>query len=494
MVCAVKQHTGKTSVSMALQHNLRRHFERTGGTCGFMKPVGQQWVEVVDKGESLRVDKDAALAYDFFKLTDPIGCVSPIVIGRGDTKAFLDNEMPDLADEAFAARLIHAYDTISASNDFVVVEGTGHCGVGAVLGWTNARVAATLGVDIVLVANGGVGSTFDELALNVEMCRAANARMAGIIINKCAPHKVGEVQHYLQRAADRFGWGLPVLAVVPYGEDLDKPSIADLVHCFEGGFSQSRSAPSADHDARGRRVVKYEPEKGASALPSISSSLASRAAAAYAAGVRAAAGYGVDEGEGVGVGGGQGGGAGVGGGLGAAVGRGEGTRWAERPAVLLAGREHLQQRFAHYELVTTSLGRFMEKLTAMEGSENDAGRGVCFVTHISRSDIIHGLLGHRALMAQAGRDATAFGAGLIIAGSEQSRPLERFEEEYIALANMPVLRSHMPMTQTLAAIKGLTPKMQAEDDRRVRQVIDLYAPHLEGAVQRLVSERPLSGR
>ena len=49
---------------------------------------------------------------------------------------------------------------------------TGHCGVGSVLGWNNARVAATLGVDVVLVANGGIGSTFDDLALNVLACRA----------------------------------------------------------------------------------------------------------------------------------------------------------------------------------------------------------------------------------------------------------------------------------------------------------------------------------
>ena len=47
------------------------------------------------------------------------------------------------------------------------------------LGWNNARVAATLGVDVVLVANGGIGSTFDDLALNVLACRAEGARVAG---------------------------------------------------------------------------------------------------------------------------------------------------------------------------------------------------------------------------------------------------------------------------------------------------------------------------
>lgn len=38
-------------------------------------------------------------------------------------------------------RLRHAYDTVAAANDFVIVEGTGHCGVGAVLGWNNVRAS-----------------------------------------------------------------------------------------------------------------------------------------------------------------------------------------------------------------------------------------------------------------------------------------------------------------------------------------------------------------
>ena len=87
-----------------------------------MKPVGQEWVEVHVKGdggggagagsgggELLRVDKDAALAYQFFGLRDPLRSVSPVVIGRGDTKAFLDGQMPSLEDDAMRARLLSAF-------------------------------------------------------------------------------------------------------------------------------------------------------------------------------------------------------------------------------------------------------------------------------------------------------------------------------------------------------------------------------------------------
>jgi hypothetical protein len=57
---------------------------------------------------------------------------------------------------------------------------------------------------------------------------------------------------------------------------------------------------------------------------------------------------------------------------------------------LLSGQEHSLRRFQRYELVTTSLRRFMEKLSSGQYSD------VCFVTHCSRSDIVLGLLSHAA--------------------------------------------------------------------------------------------------
>ena len=44
----------------------------------------------------------------------------------------------------------------------------------------------------------------------------------------------------------------------------------------------------------------------------------------------------------------------------------------------------------------------------------------------------------------------------------------------------------MDMTQTMTAMRNLTPKMQAGDEHRVSNVIELYAPHLEDAVLRIV--------
>lgn len=206
----------------------------------------------------------------------------------------------------------------------------------------------------------------------------------------------------MQRASDRFGWGVPVLVCVPYGEDLDKPSVHDLVHLFEGGFSREE-----------QRGTRYDPSRSSSATAARSSTIRS---GAYP-----------DE--------------------------------QLRP-VLLAGREHLSRRFSHYELITTSLERFMGKLLDLEKSSAWEQAPICFVTHSSRSDVISGLLGHRAIVESIDQ-YPSFGGGLIIAGSADHR-LGSFVEEYIRMAKFLILRSNLRMTQTLAAIKDLTPKMQDE--------------------------------
>ena len=464
MVCATKQHTGKTSVSMALFANLRKHFEKRGGSVGYMKPVGQQWVQLLDEtGAPRRVDKDAALAYQYFGLSDPISSVSPIVIGRGHTKRFLDGDMADLREDAVAAKLRSSYESVSSAHDFTIVEGTGHCGVGSVIGWNNARVAAMLGIDVVLVANGGIGSTFDELALNVMACRAERANIAGIIVNKVNPQKVDEVSSYLQRASAHFGWNAPLLGCVPFGEDLDKPSVMDLVHLFEGGFSTERNAKRYDPARHRHHTGTGTIAAGYSSLPT---SATQSVVAAYTKAVSIAAGH--------------------------------GHSWSDPqvggPAVFLTGREHKHRRFSHYELVTTSLERFMNKLIAVSrdaSPSDESRRSVCFVTHTSRSDIIQGLLGHRTLIELTDRQraTTSVGGGLILAGtSNQEHGRAPYIDEYIRMASIPVLRSNLPMSQTLAAIKGLKPKMRADDEERVRHVIDLYAPYLEDAVRALVGE------
>lgn len=55
----------------------------------------------------------------------------------------------------------------------------GHVGVGSIIGLNNARVAKELGLDMILVSNGGLGSAFDQLELNRQVWKD------GLMIDGC---------------------------------------------------------------------------------------------------------------------------------------------------------------------------------------------------------------------------------------------------------------------------------------------------------------------
>ena len=143
-----------------------------------------------------------------------------------------------------------SYATISANNPFTVVEGTGHCGVGSIVNMNNAQVAALLGVNMVLVANGGLGSAFDELSLNLHVCKAAGAKVGGVIVNKIQPSKVEMVRHYLGTALkDRYG--LDLIGCVPHGEMMDAATMMDFENIFE-------TRVASGHEHRLRHFGEYE--------------------------------------------------------------------------------------------------------------------------------------------------------------------------------------------------------------------------------------------
>ena len=197
---------------------------------GMMKPVGQRHVTVKDKeGKDLNVDKDVNVFREVFDLHHlDYADTSPVVVPSGYTRNYIDGK---IGLEDMESSIKSAFSRLSAQNDFVLVEGTGHCGVGSIIDLDNARVAKLLGLDMVLVANGGLGSAFDELALNKLMCDREGVRVRGVIVNKVRPDKVEQIRSYLGRRLERAGMSL--LGVVPYGEGLDRPAMYDYEKLFK---------------------------------------------------------------------------------------------------------------------------------------------------------------------------------------------------------------------------------------------------------------------
>ena len=222
-VAATRQHVGKTTCSLALMSGLKKRFNRVG----FIKPVGQQHVtvaEVAPPHQNVRVDKDVQLLKEYFKTVGSYKDMSPVIIPRGYTQDYVDGKVT-CEEQAEAIRT--SYGRIAAEADVVLLEGTGHVGVGSIVEMSNSRVASMLDADMVLVCNGGLGSAFDELEMNRVMCEAHGVRVRGVILNKVLPDKVEMVRDYFGRVMEQR-WGLPLLGVVPDLPFLSKCSLGDM--------------------------------------------------------------------------------------------------------------------------------------------------------------------------------------------------------------------------------------------------------------------------
>lgn len=231
-VAATKQHVGKTTTCLAVLSGLQKRFENVG----FLKPVGQQHVKVdidLDDGKnnsSIRVDKDVVLIKEHFNL-DHIDYryMSPVIIPKGYTRQFVDGEISTIDQQREVEK---AAEYISSRSDVTLIEGTGHCAVGSIVGLNNAKVANLLGADMVLIANGGLGKAFDELELNRILCEQNNVRIAGVIINKVIPEKYEQTKHYMQKAMMQ-AWGIPLLGCIPDRPFLGCPALVDLEQLFK---------------------------------------------------------------------------------------------------------------------------------------------------------------------------------------------------------------------------------------------------------------------
>ena len=251
-ICATRQHVGKTSVSLALVSHFTKRFGPEN--VGYIKAVGQQffrvWDEAVDNdgqpGEYVIVDKDVKLIRDHFGLSHlRYQDMSPVLIPKGYTKSYLDGEInhqDQMADIRRAYLNIVKATKLGGGNannqSITVCEGTGHIGVGSIVGAGNTRVAAELGADVVLVANGGLGSAFDELELNRALCLQYGVNIAGVVINKVQPDKYDQTREYLTKAINQMWRGPngepapPILGVVPDRPYLGCPALADVESTF----------------------------------------------------------------------------------------------------------------------------------------------------------------------------------------------------------------------------------------------------------------------
>lgn len=219
-VAATSQHVGKTTSTLGLASS----FFKQGINTGYCKPVGQKHIDL--KGNI--VDKDAVLFADLLKLDINPGMHSPVILGKGETARYLDNPV-DLS-----KKILFSKESLAAQHEAVIYEGTGHPGVGSVADVSNARVAKLLDAQVVMVVEGGIGSTIDKLNMSMALFREYDVSISGVIVNKVIPEKKEMVENYVGKWLKKKD--LALLGVVPYDSTLAYPLIWTISKAIDGEF------------------------------------------------------------------------------------------------------------------------------------------------------------------------------------------------------------------------------------------------------------------
>lgn len=219
-VAATSQHVGKTTCTLGIFSVLRER----GYNVGYCKPVGQEFVDLGD----LKVDKDALLFSKMMGFELSATLHSPVIIGSGVTTAYLENPTAF----HFREQMLEAAALLDTQHDVVIYEGTGHPGVGSVVDLSNADVAKALGASVIMVVEGGIGSTIDELNVNLALFREQGVPIHGVIINKVLAEKMEKVRYLVEKKLDR--WGIQLLGILPYDKNLTHPIMETIRQHIKG--------------------------------------------------------------------------------------------------------------------------------------------------------------------------------------------------------------------------------------------------------------------
>jgi BioD-like phosphotransacetylase family protein len=210
-IAATRQNEGKTTASLGLIAALQKQFPRVG----YIKPVGQRFVAI----EEQNIDEDTVLMDSVYQLNCPLVDMSPIAVEPDFTRKYLQSSNRDV----LVRRIEKAFDRVAWEKDFVLCEGSGHAGVGAVFDLSNAQVAKILGAKVIIVTQGGIGRPIDEVTLNHALFEKEGVEVIGVIINKVIESKLDFVADFARRGFKRKG--LELLGVIPHKRILSSPTL-----------------------------------------------------------------------------------------------------------------------------------------------------------------------------------------------------------------------------------------------------------------------------
>ena len=217
-ISATLRDCGKTSVTLGLMQML----QGKGLNPGYCKPVGQHYVRYHEKN----IDEDGVLIHQVFNLDDEPYYLSPIAIERGFTTKFINQ--PNV--KPMEQEIVRCHDELLKNHPMVIVEGTGHAGVGSCFGLSNARVAELLDARVVIVTSGGIGRPIDEIALSLSLFRDHNVEVIGVILNKVLPEKYDRIKDTVDKGLKLLGTRL--IGAIPYDRALTTFTVGQIAEAF----------------------------------------------------------------------------------------------------------------------------------------------------------------------------------------------------------------------------------------------------------------------
>ena len=149
--------------------------------------------------------------------------MSPVAIEKGFTEKFIKKG----GRQNLINSITSSFERISKNKALVVIEGTGHAGVGSVFDLSNAEVAALLDAKVILVTAGGIGKPIDEIVLNMALFEKEGVEVIGVIVNKVLPSKYKKIEKVVRLGLRRKR--IDVLGVIPYTQLLSMPLIQHIL-------------------------------------------------------------------------------------------------------------------------------------------------------------------------------------------------------------------------------------------------------------------------
>jgi BioD-like phosphotransacetylase family protein len=220
-IAATKQNDGKTTASLGLIYNFQERFKKVG----FIKPIGQRYLQE----EGVKIDEDSVLIEEVCGIRcGRLKDMSPIAVEKGFTEKYIAYPEP----KSIATQIKGAFKKVSLGQDLVIIEGTGHAGVGSVFDYSNAVVARLLGSKVIIISSGGIGRPIDEIVLNKALFDREGVKVLGVIINKVLPQKFDKINRLVRMGLKRKG--IDVLGVLPYDPMLASFTFEQIIE--ETGF------------------------------------------------------------------------------------------------------------------------------------------------------------------------------------------------------------------------------------------------------------------